>query len=162
GEQSVELARQLDTDRPLVESLATLSYVCYLAGEPEQGLPLGQEAVERARQLGDDVLLGESLAAYLLCDALIDPTHARSLIAEATACTQRSGDPLFASFLTNYAGAQALRAGNIPAARAYLQQAAQAMREFGDEGLGVTIHMGWVLRQDNDHDGARSNFEAAL
>ena len=162
GEQSVELARQLDTDRPLIESLATLSYVCYLAGAPEQGLPVGQEAVERARQLGDDVLLGESLAAYLLCDALIDPTHARSLIAEAIACTQRSGDHLFAYFLTNYAGAQALRGGDIPAARAYLQQAAQAMREFGDEGLGVTIHMGWVLRQDSDHDGARSTFEAAL
>ena len=36
------------------------------------------------------------------------------------------------------------------------------MREFGDKGLGVTIHMGWVLRQDNDADGARSSFEAAL
>jgi len=162
GEQAVELARQLHTGRPLIESLATLSYICYLAGEPERGLPLGQEAVEHARQLGDDVLLGESLAAYLLCGALIDPADAMPLFAEAIACTRRSGDHLFAYFLTNYAGAQALRAGDIPAARAYLQQAAQAMREFGDKGLGVTIHMGWVLRQDNDADGARSSFEAAL
>ena len=31
------------------------------AGEPETGLPFGQESVERARRLGDDVLLGVSL-----------------------------------------------------------------------------------------------------
>ena len=61
GEQAVKLARQLDAARLLIESLAALSYICYLAGEPERGLPPGQEAVERARQLGDDVLLGESL-----------------------------------------------------------------------------------------------------
>jgi len=73
GEQAVKLARQLGTSQLLIESLAALSYVCYLAREPERGLPLGREAVESARQLGDDVLLGESLVAYLQCDALTDP-----------------------------------------------------------------------------------------
>jgi predicted ATPase/DNA-binding XRE family transcriptional regulator len=162
GEQAVKLARQLGTSRLLIESLSALSYVCYLAREPEQGLPLGREAVASARQLGDDVLLGESLVPYLLCDALIDPAHARPLFAEAIACTQRSGDHLIAYFLTNYAGAQALRAGDITAARAHLQQAAQAMRAVGGETMDLPVNMGWVLRQDSDPDGARSSFEAAL
>jgi hypothetical protein len=53
GEQAVTLARQLDARRLLIESLADLSYFCYLAGEPERGLPPGREAVERARQLAE-------------------------------------------------------------------------------------------------------------
>jgi predicted ATPase/class 3 adenylate cyclase len=162
GEQAVKLARQLGADRLLIESLAALSAACYHAGEPERGLPPGREAVQRARQLGDDVLLGVSLTEYLLCDALIDPAHARALLTEAIACTQRSGDQLYAYFLNNNAGVHALRAGDIPAARAYLQQAAQAMRAIGGENLHVPVNMGWVLRQDNDPHSARSSFEAAL
>ena len=162
GEQAVKLARQLPTDRLLIESLAALSATYYHAGEPERGLPPGREAVQRARQLGDDVLLGVSLTEYLRCEALIDPAHARSLFTEAVACTQRSGDQLFAYFMNNLAGAHALREGDIPAARAYLQQAAEAIRKIGDQGLGVSINMGWVLRQDNDLDGARASFEAVL
>ena len=162
GEAAVGLARQLDAGRLLIDALATLGFVCYLAGEPERGLPFGQEAVQRARQLGDDVLLGLSLMDYLLCDALIDPAHARPLYIEAIACTQRSGDHLFANFANNSAGVQALRAGDIPAARAYLQQAAQAIQAIGAEILDLPINMGWVLRQDNDPGGARSSFAAAL
>jgi predicted ATPase/class 3 adenylate cyclase len=162
GEQAVTLARQLDAGRLLIESLADLSYFCYLAGQPELGLPPGREAVERARQLGDDVLLGESLAGYLLCEALIDPAHARPLFTEAIACTQRSGDHLVAYYLTNNAGVHALRAGDIPAARTYLQQAAQAMQASGEEGIDLSINMGWVLHQDSDPGGARSSFETAL
>ena len=162
GDQAVTLARQLGPGPLLIESLAALSAACHYAGEPKRGLPPGREAVRRARQLGDDVLLGESLANYLLCDAVIDPAHARPLYTEAIACTQRSGDHMFADFLNNNAGVLALRAGDIPAARAYLQQAAQAMRAIGGEMLGLPINMGWVLRQDNDPDGARSSFAAAL
>jgi predicted ATPase len=162
GEQAVKLARQLDAGRLLIESLADLSYFCYLAGEPARGLPLGREAVELARHLGDDVLLGESLAGYLLCDAVIDPAHAGPLFTEAIACTQRSGDHLIAYYLTNGAGCHALSVGDIPAARTYLQQAAQAMRASGEEGIDLSILTGWVLRQDNKPDGARSSFGAAL
>jgi tetratricopeptide (TPR) repeat protein len=162
GEQAVMLARQLETGRLLIESLAVLSLVYYRAGEPERGLPFGQEAVERARQLGDDVLLGVSLNQYLWCAALVDPAHARPMFTEAIACTQRSGDHLFAHYLNNHAGVHALRTGDIPAARAYLQQAAQAMRAIGYYGEHVLVNMGWALRQDNDLDGARSSFEAAL
>ena len=162
GEQAVELARQLDAGRLLIESLSALSSVYYHVGEPERGLPPGREAVQRARQLGDDVLLGESLTHYQLCDALFDPAHARALFSEAIACTQRSGDQLFANVLTNHAGLHALHTGDIAAARAYFQQAAQAMRAIGDQGFTVSINMGWVLRQDDDPDGARASFEAAL
>jgi len=100
--------------------------------------------------------------SYLLCDALIDPAHSEPLFTEAIACTRRSGDHLYANVLTNYAGVHALRAGDIPAARAYLHQAAQGMRAIGDNGLNVSINMGWALRQDNDRDGARSSFEEVL
>jgi predicted ATPase/Tfp pilus assembly protein PilF len=161
-ERAVMLARQLDHDRLLIDALATLGFVCYLAGEPERGLPLGREAVQRARQLGDDVLLGMSLTNYLLCEALIDPAHAGPLFTEAFACTQRSGDHLVAYFLNNNAGVHALRAGDIPAARTYLQQAAQAQRETGGGNLQLSANMGWVLRHDHDPGGARSSFAAVL
>jgi predicted ATPase/class 3 adenylate cyclase len=162
GEQAVKVARQLDSDRLLIESLGALSYICYLASQPEQGLAPGWEAVERARHLGDDVMRGQSLADYLVCDALIDPAHAEPLFTEAIACTQRSGDHLIAYYLASNAGVHALRAGDIPAARAYLQQAAQAGREIGGEHYDLPINMGWVLRQDNDPDAARASFQAVL
>ena len=162
GDQAVKLARQLGTGRLLVESLAALSFAHYFAGQPERGLRPGREAVERARQLGDDVLLGTSLMEYLHCYALMDPAHAGPLVTEAIACTLRSGDHLVAGFLLNNASVHALRAGDIPAARAYLQQAAQAVQTIGGDDLHQSINMGWVLRQDHDPDGARSSFEKAL
>jgi tetratricopeptide (TPR) repeat protein len=162
GEQAITLARHLNDDRQLIDALATFAFVCHLAGDPERGLPLGREAVQRARQLGDDVLLGMSLMDYLACEALIDPAHAGPLFAEAIACTQRSGDRLFAYFVNNNAGVHALRAGDIPAARAYLQHAAEAGQEIGGEILDLPVNTGWVLRQDHDPDGARSSFAAAL
>jgi hypothetical protein len=142
GEQAVTLARQLGAGRLLIKSLAALSGNCYFAGEPERGLPPGHEAVERARKLGDDVLLGESITWYLVCGALLDPAHAKPLLTEATACTQRSGDHLFAAMLNNNAGLHALRAGDIPAARAYLQQAAQASRAIGYTGIHPWLNIG--------------------
>jgi tetratricopeptide (TPR) repeat protein len=161
GEHAVQLARQLDAAPLLVESLATLGGLHYFAGEPERGRPFAREAVERARQLGDDVLIGVSLVEYLMCDPQIDPAHAKGLFTEAIACTQRSGDQLFAYHLHISAGVNMLHAGDVAAARAYLQDA-QAMPAIGEQNLNLPINMGWVLRQDNDPDGARSSFEAAL
>ena len=162
GEQAVELARQLDNGRLLIAALAVLSSAYYFGGDAECGLPLGQEAVERARPLGDDVLLAESLSGYLMCIDLIDPVQAGKLFDEAIACTQRSGDQLFAWILHNNVGVHALRVGDIPAARAHLQAAAQASRANGANSDTVAINLGWVRRQDGDHDGARSSFEDAL
>ena len=162
GDQAITVARQLSNGRLLIESLAALSYVCYVAGEPQRGLPPGQEAIERARQLGDDVLLGESLTDYLFCDAHVNPAHAGPLFTEAIACIQRSGDHLVAEALYTIAGIDALRAGDTPAARAHLHQAAQAMRAVGYENPHLSINMGWVLRQDHDPDGAQASFRAAI
>jgi predicted ATPase/class 3 adenylate cyclase len=162
AEQAISLARQLDIDRLLIQSLAALSATCYYVGKPERGLSPGREAVQRARRLGDDVLLAESLADYMLCDAVIDPADARPLFTEAIACTQRSGDHLVAYFLNNSAGVLALRAGDIPAARAHLDEAARGIRAIRPTDLNVSMNLGWVLRQDNDPDGARSSFEAVL
>ncbi len=169
GEQAVEFARQLGDERLLVESLAVSCDAYFFAGEPETGRPLGQEAVERARQLGDDVLLGWSLVEYLLCSELINPARYRQLFAEAVACTRRSGDQLMSHYLYNNAGIQALRAGDIPAARAHLDAArahldaaAQAMQAIGGNSANVSVNLGWVLRQEGDPDGARSMFGAGL
>jgi predicted ATPase/class 3 adenylate cyclase len=162
GEKAVELARQLHDDRLLIEALAALCATYYYVGEPDKGLPLGQESVERARELGDDVLLGESLTVYLLFNDFIEPAQSEQLFAEAIACTERSGDQLINAFLHNNAGIHALRGADIPAARAHLEQAAQAMRAIGGENRDPPVNMGWVLRQDNDPDGARSGFQQAL
>ena len=162
GEQAVAFARRLGDERLLINSLASLCGNHYFAGEAEQGLPLGQEAVERARRLGDDVLLGASLMGCLLPLDLIDPARAEPLFTEAIACTQRSGDQLIASVLRNNASMHALRAGDLPAARAHLEQAAQAARAIGEESSTVLINLGSVLRQEGDPDGAGSMFEAGL
>jgi predicted ATPase/class 3 adenylate cyclase len=162
GERAVELARQLGAGRLLIESLAVLCAACYFAGEPERGIPLGQEAVERARLLDDDIVLAESMSGYLLCIDLVDPDRAEPLFAEAIACTRRSGDQLFAGILRNNAGVHALRAGNIPAARGHLEEAARVMRAVGDRAHHMSANLGWALREDGDPDGARSSFATAL
>jgi tetratricopeptide (TPR) repeat protein len=162
GEQAVEFARQCADDRLLVDSLTVLSAFHYFIGEPEQGLRLGEESVQRARRLGDDVLLGGSLMGYLLCSDLLEPARSERLFAEAIACTERSGDQLIGSFLHNNAGVHALRAGDIPAARAHLEQADKALQATRAVNNTVQVNLGWVLRQENDPDGARALFETAL
>jgi predicted ATPase len=162
GEQAVEVARQLDHERLLTESLGVLCAECYFAGQPERGFALGRESVERARRLGDDVVLGSSLALYLLCSQLIDPDSTEELFTEAIACTDRSGDQFCAAVLQNNAGVHALQAGNTGAARSHLEQAAQARRAIGAEIFNVPINLGWVLREEGDPDGAGSMFEEGL
>jgi predicted ATPase len=162
GEQGVESGRQHGDDRLLIESLKTLCAVSYFAGEPDKGLPFGEESVERARQLGDDVVLGRSLMVYLLPLELIDPARAGQLFAEAIACTERSGDRLMSYYLYNNAGWHALCAGNIPAARAHLEQAAQLAQAIGHRSHHVPVNLGEVLRREGDPEGARSMFVAGL
>jgi predicted ATPase/class 3 adenylate cyclase len=162
GEQAVAFARQLDDDPILIESLAALCGAYYFAGAPDRGLPFGEESVERARRLGDDVLLAASLAGYLLCSDMIQPTRSEQLFAEAIACTERSGDQLFSAFVHNNASVHALRAGDIPAARAHLEQAQAAMQATGSPSHHVVVNLGWVLRQGGDPQGALARFEEGL
>ena len=162
GDQAVELARRLDDDRLLIDSLGVqCATYCFLR-QLERGFQLGQESVERARRRGDDVLLGESLMAFLMCSDPLDPVGSRQLFAEAIACTGRSGDLLITYHLHNIAGVQALHVGDIPAARAHLDAAAQAMQAIGGNSSPLSVNLGWVLRHEGDPDGARSMFEAGL
>jgi tetratricopeptide (TPR) repeat protein len=158
----VAAARRLGDERLLIPSLASLCGNYYFAGRAEKGLPLGEESLERARRLGDDVVLGGSLLGFLLSADPIDPARAEQLFAEAIACTDRSGDQLIAYLLRNNAAVHALRARDLPTARAHLEKAARAARAIGEESSSVSINVGWVLRQEGDPDGARSMFEAAL
>ncbi len=99
---------------------------------------------------------------YLLCSDLIDPARYRQLFAEAIVCTRRSGDQLISRYLYNNAGVRALQAGDIPAARAHLDAAAQAMQAIGENSAALSVNLGWVLRREGDPDVARSMFEASL
>ena len=162
GEQAVELARQLDDAPLLIEALAILSSAYYFSGGAERGAPLGREAVELARPLGDDILLAESLSSYVMCIDQADPVRSAKLFDEAIACTERSGDQLFACILHNNAGVHALRIGDIPAARVHLEAAAQAAVATGDNSDSVAVNLGWVRRLDGDYDGARSSMKDAL
>ena len=162
AERAVELARRLGDDRLIIEALSALCAYYYFAGQPGRGFPLGQEAVERARQLGDDFLLGVSLLCWLLTSDLMTPARA-GLFSEAIAATERSGDQLRNYRLHNNAAVHALDAGDTAAARAHLDQAAEAMQAIGqDNDPRVPTNRGWVLRQENDTEGARPMFEAAL
>jgi hypothetical protein len=158
----IELGRQVGDPRLLVDALSTCCGLYFFAGEPEHGLAAGAEAVEVARLCGDDVLLGSSIMSYLLCLEPVDPDAAAPLYAEGIACTQRSGDRLMAYLLHNNASVHALRAGDFAAARAHLQQAAEAGAEIGEENHVVPVNMGWVLRYEHDPDGARGMFASGL
>ncbi len=161
AEQAVELGREQHDDRLLIEGLGMLAAACFFFGESDRGLLLGQEAVERSRRLGDDVLLGQSLVIYWLFGDHLGPAQAERLFAEGVACTERSGD-LFARYaLLNNAGADALKTGDIPAARARLEQAAHTARAIGYDGPHVE-NLGWVRRAEGDLDGAQPIFEASL
>jgi predicted ATPase/class 3 adenylate cyclase len=162
GEQAVEFARQQRDGRLLSDSLMVLSSTYYFAGEPQRGFPLGEESVQHARRLGEDALLGGSLMVYLLFADRIGPARCGQLFAEAIACTERSGDKFAACLLHNNAGSHALQAGDIPAARAHLEQAAQARQEIGLNSYFVSTNLAWVLRQEGDLPGARSRFDEGL
>jgi predicted ATPase/class 3 adenylate cyclase len=162
GGQAVELARQLGDDRLLTDAIGMLSAMHFFGGEPDRGLRLGREAVDRARQLGDDVLLGRNLMICLLSGDLIEPARYASLLAEAIACTERSGDQLLRSYLHNNAAVHALRVGDVPAARVHLDEAGQAARTTGQENPAAAANLGWVQREEGNPDGAQSAFEASL
>ena len=162
GEQAVEIARELDDGRLLVESLGVLCGVCYFEGDPARGFPIGKEAVARARLLDDDVLLGSSLARFLLCSERIDPASTGELLAEAIACAERSGDRFLTATLRNNSGVVALEGGDIAAARSHLEEALRARLAIGSMIQHISSNLGWVLREQGDDEGARARFAEAL
>jgi tetratricopeptide (TPR) repeat protein len=162
GEQAVEAARKLGDEPLLIEALSAQASSYYFLRQFKQGFALGQEAVARARELGDDVLLGSALMSLLMTSYVLDPEGSGPLYAEAVACVSRSGDQLIAYHLHNNAGVQALLTGDMPAARAHLEQALQGGRTIGEDAGVVSINLGWVLRAENDPGGSRAMFETSL
>jgi tetratricopeptide (TPR) repeat protein len=100
--------------------------------------------------------------AYLLPIGSIDPARCERLYREAIGCTERSGDRYVNYTLHDNAGWQALDAGDISAARAHLEQAAQVAQAIGQTSHHLPVNLGWVLRHESDPDGARSKFEEGL
>jgi predicted ATPase/class 3 adenylate cyclase len=163
AEQAVDFARQRGDDRLLADCLGILCGTFCFTGEPDRGFPLAEEAVRRARRLGDDVLLAESLVVYLLCSGIsLEPARADRLFDEAIACTERSGDQFIRFALHHNASVYFLHAGDLAAARDHLEQAGEAAQATGVAGPYLPLNLGWVLRQENDPDGARDRFETAL
>ncbi len=163
GERAVEIARQLDDDRLLTESLAVLSTACYLAGDFEGGFTFGKGSVARARVLGDDLVLGENLYVYLLCGYATDAETTEELFSEAIACIERSGHS-FGLYCRPGEQCWLLRAcgGKIRAARAHFQASVGAMQAIGAQCHHGVEGLGWVQREEGDREGARSMFEDAL
>jgi predicted ATPase/class 3 adenylate cyclase len=159
AEQAVQVARPLGDERLLCRALGVLCDAHYFAGEPQTSRPFAQEAVELARRLGDDVLLAESLTGYLFNT---DPAREANLWAEAIACTERSGDHFINCLLHNNAGVYAQEAGDLPAARAHLEAAAQAGKRIGYPETLVMANLSRVQRAEGDSAGARSTLEVVL
>jgi tetratricopeptide (TPR) repeat protein len=162
GAETIEFAREVGEPTLLIEALSEYCGLFHTIGESEKGNQFGAEAVELARRTGDDVLIGASIMHYLLCRDKTNPEDGERLYAEAIACTQRSGDRLFAFLLHNNAGVHALRARDFATARFHLQQAAQDSAEIGEQSHHVAVNMGWVLRHEGDLKAAQSTFESAL
>jgi predicted ATPase/class 3 adenylate cyclase len=161
GEQAVEVARGIGDDRLLVDALVALASVPYYAGQPAHGLPFASEAAELARNLGDDVRLGRTLMVCLMCGGL-DPAASEQVFKEALACTKRSGDELTKYLLCSDASCRALLAEDIPAARAYVEEAAQAEYRAGLTGASMQIQLAWVLRAEQNPTEAGLALQTAL
>ncbi|MGB9112937.1 MAG: tetratricopeptide repeat protein [Acidimicrobiales bacterium] len=161
GEQALEIARGLDDERLLVDSLSGLSAISYFAGDFESGYALGQESVERARALGNDVSLGESLVRWLLSLSVIDPDRYDEELTEAIACADRSGDQFVTLILENNAGVHALDVGNLPAARSHCERALQVAASIGANISNPIGNLGTVMREEGDAEGARTSYEEA-
>jgi predicted ATPase/class 3 adenylate cyclase len=159
AEHAVEIARRVGDDRLVVRSLAALCVGSGVAGDPAGGHPAGRESVELARKLGDDLLLGVSLHAYL---AYADPAESGALYAEAIACTERAGDLLTNFKLHANLGIDALAAGDIAAARAHLEVAAETAASIGVGTHPMSINRGWVQLAERNYDRAQSLFCEAL
>jgi predicted ATPase/class 3 adenylate cyclase len=160
--RAVQIARESSDPPLLADSLATQALVLYVAEGPAAGLPLADESVQLARTLDDAVLLGKALPVLLLCSPALDRDSVEALTSEALACLERSGDRHRAMVLRINLGWDALRSGNIEAARTHLEAAAELEREVGSERHNVAVNLGWVLREEQDAAGATAKFSDAV
>jgi predicted ATPase/class 3 adenylate cyclase len=157
--QAHEVASGLGDDKLLAMACGMLGATYCFAGDGDRARQLAGEAVEGARQLGDDVLLGICLLQYAHAVGVV---AAGPVLAEAIACTERSGDLLINGYLHNSAGVGAVTMGDIPAARAHLEAAIRVAESIGDPHPLQSGNLAWVLRAEHDLNGARTMLHEAL
>jgi predicted ATPase/class 3 adenylate cyclase len=162
AEQAVGVARELGNEGLLVEALVEFSSQCNFAGEYDRGRPCAAESVEHARRLGDDALLGLSIMSLHLYADSSDTAYTGQLLAEAIACAQRSGDDSLLHGLYLHASNHALRTGDVPKARGYVEQVMRHRKAIGAEDTGISVQLAWVLRAEGNPVDARSELEQAL
>ncbi len=132
------LARGLGDDRLIIRALASLCAVCVFAGEPRRDFRSGRSR-SSAAACSATTSCWPSACSYLLT---VGPARSGQLLADAIACTERSGDHLINSYLHNNAGADALSTGDISLARPHLEAAAQAARTIALEDTTLTVNLG--------------------
>jgi tetratricopeptide (TPR) repeat protein len=100
---------------------------------------------------------------YLLCSKITDPARSKELLTEAISCAERSGDQYCIAHVENNAGIYALEEGNIPAARAHLEEALRVSHAIGYVNhYQPIVNLGEVLREEGDREGARTKFQDGL
>jgi predicted ATPase len=161
-EEALQLARQLNDEVLLTWSETLLGMTCWFTGRREQGDAMLRDCLERARRLADDDLLGNCLLVNILAAQEADPARTQQLYREGLDYLERRGDFLFAHDLHQYAGADAVQTGQLAAARAHLEQAAQAGEVIGAARHYVNSILGILLREEGDPQGARSMLGDAL
>jgi predicted ATPase len=162
AERALAIARPLDDDQSLIGALWATCGALSFAGEFERGLAFGTECVERARLLGDDVLLGEALSILHLASQGVAVSDSEVIFSEAIACLDRSGDLFMRAVLLNNAGGQALRMGNIHAARERLEEASELMGRIGLALYHVKINLAFLVREEDAGAAALPLLQDAL
>jgi predicted ATPase/class 3 adenylate cyclase len=162
GVKATGMARELGDEGLLVEVLTDFSVLCFFAGDVDRGQPAAAESVERARRLGDDGLLGRGLMSLDLYAGVAETGYTGQLLVEALACAQRSGDYTTRYTIYLHLSNNALRAGDLPTARLYLEQVIRHRKAVGADAAVTSIETGWVLREEGNPLGARSELEQAL
>ena len=161
-DQALQLARQLDHEVLLGWSEMLLAATWLFGGEPERADSMLRDCLERARRLDDDDLLGNCLLLNITASRQLDPTRAQLLYTEGLAYIERRGDLLFVHDLHQRAASDAIEDGDLIAARAHLEQAARAGHVIGAAPHYVNVVLGILLREEGDHEGARSMLEDSL
>ena len=130
----------------------------------DEGRIVADEALVRARALGDDHLVASALVVVLAfhpgaADGSVDD-DLWALYDEALVRAEGCGTRVTASLLGNNAAQRALEAGDVAAARAYLDR---ALAQGVWQNLGhLRCTLGMVLIAEQDYDAARSELHALL
>lgn len=162
SDQAIQLARQLDDEVLLTWSEMLLATTWWFGGERERGDSMLQDCLERARRFDDDDLLCECMLLSIIASQQLDPARTEALYAEGLAYIERRGDLLFAHDLHHHVAVDAVQDGDLVAARAHLEQAAQAGLVIGAARHYVNIAVGFLLREEGHGGSARSMLEDSL